>query len=107
MKSPERAHFNSADTIISLLTSEKEYESKQKELESVANPVLQKVYASAGGAGGAMLDGMPGDMPGAGTGADSRSSGAEQGPKIEEVDEVVTSDSMWKKCMSLDMPRLA
>ncbi|ETI50523.1 hsp70-like protein, partial [Phytophthora nicotianae P1569] len=29
-----------------------EYESKQKELESVANPVLQKVYASAGGADG-------------------------------------------------------
>ncbi|KAF4128803.1 Hsp70 protein [Phytophthora infestans] len=64
-------------------SSEKEeYESKQKELESVANPVLQKVYASAGGAGDGMPGGMPGDMPG----TDSRSSGAEQGPKIEEVD---------------------
>ncbi|KAG2809355.1 Heat shock protein, partial [Phytophthora cactorum] len=38
-----------------------EYESKQKELEAVANPVLQKVYASAGGAGGGD---MPGGMPG-------------------------------------------
>ncbi|KUF84836.1 hypothetical protein AM588_10000770 [Phytophthora nicotianae] len=40
-----------------------EYESKQKELESVANPVLQKVYASAGGADG-MAGGMAGGMPG-------------------------------------------
>ncbi|KAE9262455.1 hypothetical protein PR003_g33533, partial [Phytophthora rubi] len=55
-----------------------EYESKQKELEGVANPVLQKVYATAG---------MPGGMPGAGAGAASSSTGgAEQGPKIEEVD---------------------
>ncbi|KAE8968390.1 Heat shock protein, partial [Phytophthora rubi] len=55
-----------------------EYESKQKELEGVANPVLQKVYATAG---------MPGGMPGAGAAAASSSAGgAEQGPKIEEVD---------------------
>jgi heat shock protein 5 len=29
-----------------------EYEEKRKEVESVANPIIQKVYASAGGAGG-------------------------------------------------------
>ncbi|KAG3123236.1 Heat shock protein, partial [Phytophthora cactorum] len=52
-----------------------EYESKQKELEAVANPVLQKVYASAGGAGGGdMPGGMPGGMSGAGA-APSSSSG--------------------------------
>ncbi|KAG2789311.1 Heat shock protein [Phytophthora cactorum] len=63
-----------------------EYESKQKELEAVANPVLQKVYASAGGAGGGdMPGGMPGGMSGAGA-APSSSSGTDQGPKIEEVD---------------------
>ncbi|KAE8907926.1 Heat shock protein [Phytophthora fragariae] len=55
-----------------------EYESKQKELEGVANPVLQKVYATAG---------MPGGMPGSGAAAaSSTAGGAEQGPKIEEVD---------------------
>ncbi|EGZ24424.1 hypothetical protein PHYSODRAFT_480010 [Phytophthora sojae] len=64
-------------------SSEKEeYEAKQKELEGVANPVLQKVYAAAGGMGG-----MPGGMPaGAGASAAPSAGGADQGPKIEEVD---------------------
>ncbi|KAG2898534.1 hypothetical protein PC117_g22500, partial [Phytophthora cactorum] len=45
---------------------------------AVANPVLQKVYASAGGAGGGdMPGGMPGGMSGAGA-APSSSSGADQ-----------------------------
>ncbi|KAL4137621.1 70-kilodalton heat shock protein, variant 2 [Phytophthora ramorum] len=64
-----------------------EYESKQKELEGVANPILQKMYAAAGGAPGAeggVPGGMPGGMPGAG--AAPSSGGADQGPKIEEVD---------------------
>ncbi|CAH0515971.1 unnamed protein product [Peronospora belbahrii] len=66
-------------------SSEKEeYESKQKELEGVANPVLQKMYASAGNVGGGMPGGMAGGMPGSG-GVPSPGS-AEQGPKIEEVD---------------------
>ncbi|KAH7477267.1 Heat shock 70 kDa protein [Phytophthora ramorum] len=60
-----------------------EYESKQKELEGVANPILQKMYAAAGGAPGAE-GGVPGGMPGAG--AAPSSGGADQGPKIEEVD---------------------
>ncbi|KAL3672212.1 70-kilodalton heat shock protein [Phytophthora oleae] len=63
-------------------SSEKEeYESKQKELEGVANPVLQKVYASAGG----MPSGVPGGMAGADA-TPTSASGADQGPKIEEVD---------------------
>eukprot|EP00644_Phytophthora_capsici_P010773 jgi/Phyca11/104335/e_gw1.9.161.1 len=60
------------------------YESKQKELEGVANPVLQKMYAAAGGSPGAeggMPGGVPGGMPGA-----PPAGAAEQGPKIEEVD---------------------
>merc|ERR1712224_492486 len=36
-----------------------EYEATQKELEGVCNPIMQKMYAGAGGAGG-----MPGGMPG-------------------------------------------
>ncbi|KAG6620144.1 heat shock 70 kDa protein [Phytophthora cinnamomi] len=61
-------------------SSEKEeYESKQNELEAVANPVLQKVYAASGGA--------ESGMPGSGTAAAASSTGsADQGPKIEEVD---------------------
>ncbi|GMF68501.1 unnamed protein product [Phytophthora fragariaefolia] len=66
-------------------SSEKEeYEAKQKELEAVANPVLQKVYAGAGGAPAGMAGGMPGGVPGAG--AAPSAGGADHGPKIEEVD---------------------
>lgn len=56
-----------------------EFEAKQKELEGIANPILQKMYASAGAAGG-----MPGGAPGAPGPAPS--AGGDQGPKIEEVD---------------------
>jgi len=39
--------------------AKEEYEHEQKELEGIANPIMQKMYASMGGAGG----GMPGGMP--------------------------------------------
>uniref|UniRef100_A0A182T5L4 Heat shock cognate 70 n=1 Tax=Anopheles maculatus TaxID=74869 RepID=A0A182T5L4_9DIPT len=63
-------------------TAEKEeFEHKQKELEAVCNPIIQKLYQGAGGMPGG---GMPGGgMPGAGGGAPP-TSGA--GPTIEEVD---------------------
>merc|ERR1712063_183370 len=57
-----------------------EYEEKQKELEGICNPIMQKLYA-AGGAPGGMPGGMPGGAPGGGDDA-----GADAGPKIEEVD---------------------
>merc|ERR1711872_991463 len=63
-----------------------EYEHQQKELEKVSNPIIQKLYADAGGAPGGMPGGMP-DMSGMGGGAPP--SGASQGgsgPTIEEVD---------------------
>ena len=68
--------------------SKEEYDEKQKELEAVANPIMQKVY-SAGGAGG--MPGMPGmgGMPGAGGmpgGAPGASAGGDADPTIEEVD---------------------
>ena len=62
--------------------SKEEYEEHQKELEAIANPIMQKLYASAGGApggfpGGAAPGGFPGGAP---------AGGAEEGPSVEEVD---------------------
>jgi len=63
-------------------TAEKdEYEDKQKELEQIFNPIIQKLYA--GGAGGA--PGGAGGMPGGAPGGPPPSSGG-AGPTIEEVD---------------------
>ncbi|KAI9256501.1 hsp71-like protein [Phascolomyces articulosus] len=66
--------------------SKEEYESKQKELEEISNPIMQKLYAQAG-AGGA-----PGGMPGAGGpggfpgGAAGGAPPSSDGPTVEEVD---------------------
>jgi heat shock 70kDa protein 1/2/6/8 len=62
-----------------------EYESQQKELESVANPIMMKFYG-AGGEGG-----MPGGMPGGpggfpGAGGPAGGAGGDDGPTVEEVD---------------------
>ncbi|CAG6001584.1 unnamed protein product [Menidia menidia] len=62
-------------------TAEKEeFEHQQKELEKVCNPVMTKLYQSAGGPPG----GMPGGFPGAGGAAGA--GGPSSGPTIEEVD---------------------
>merc|ERR1711917_167317 len=62
-----------------------EYADKQKEIEGVCNPIITKLYQSAGGAGGMPdMGGMPGGMPGAGGAPPSGGSGS--GPTIEEVD---------------------
>ncbi|KAE9461155.1 hypothetical protein C3L33_06966, partial [Rhododendron williamsianum] len=55
-----------------------EFEDKMKELESICNPIIAKMYQGAGGAdmGGAGMD--DDDAPPAG--------GSGAGPKIEEVD---------------------
>lgn len=64
----------------SLQTAEKEeFEHQQKELEKVCNPIITKLYQSAGG----MPGGMPGGFPGGGA---PPSGGASSGPTIEEVD---------------------
>lgn len=55
--------------------SKDEYESHQKELESVANPIMSKLYA-----------GQPGGMPDFGQSGAAPNGGDEQGPHIEEVD---------------------
>jgi len=57
------------------LAEKDEFETKQKELEGVVNPIMMKVYQAAGGAGEMPEGGMPGAAPG-GAG----------GPTVEEVD---------------------
>uniref|UniRef100_A0A2I3SBA4 HSPA8 n=1 Tax=Pan troglodytes TaxID=9598 RepID=A0A2I3SBA4_PANTR len=56
-----------------------EFEHQQKELEEVCNPIITKLYQSAGGMPGR----MPGGFPGGGA---PPSGGASLGPTIEEVD---------------------
>merc|ERR1712054_419205 len=53
-----------------------EFESMQKDLESICNPIITKMYQAAGGA---PEGGMPGGMPGGDAPAGA-------GPTIEEVD---------------------
>jgi len=57
-----------------------EFESKRKEVESVANPVIQRMYSSGG-----MPGGMPGGMSGGMSGG-MQDTSASSGPTIEEVD---------------------
>src|SRR5690348_7576529 len=57
-----------------------EFEHHLKELESICNPIITKMYQGAGGAPG----GMPGGMPG--QGGPHGDGGAGKGPTIEEVD---------------------
>ena len=64
------------------MAEKEEFDAKQKELEAVANPIMQKIYAAAGGAPGA--GGMP-DMGGAG-GPDMGGAAPDAGPTIDEVD---------------------
>ncbi|XP_050523399.1 heat shock 70 kDa protein cognate 4-like [Daktulosphaira vitifoliae] len=76
---------------VNQLAEKEEYEHKQKELEGICNPIITKLYAGAGGAGGmpggmpgGFPGGMPGGFPGGEPGAGAPGSGA--GPTIEEVD---------------------
>ncbi|KAJ2913740.1 hypothetical protein MD484_g6671, partial [Candolleomyces efflorescens] len=62
--------------------SKDEYESKQKELEAVANPIMQRLYGQAGGAPG----GFPGGPGGAPGGFPGGAGPGEDGPSVEEVD---------------------
>merc|ERR1711967_14565 len=57
-----------------------EFESMQKELEGVCNPIIQKLYAASGAPGPDMGAGFPG------AGGDAPAGDAGAGPTIEEVD---------------------
>jgi L1 cell adhesion molecule like protein len=61
-----------------------EFESQQKELEGVANPIMMKFYQSQGGAPPGGMPGGPGGFPGAGAGG--AAPGGDDGPQVEEVD---------------------
>ena len=71
------------------LAEKDEFEHQRKELESVCNPIITKLYQQAGGAG---AGGMPGGFPGGFPGTDGSGGGAaggdggKSGPTIEEVD---------------------
>lgn len=66
-------------SVFSQSAEKDEFEHQQKELEKVCNPIMTKLYQSAGGVPG----GMPGGFPGAGG---APGGGASSGPTIEEVD---------------------
>merc|ERR1711876_73104 len=68
------------------LAEVEEFADKQKEVEGVCNPIITKLYQSAGGAGMPDMGGMPGGMPGAGGAPPSGGAGSGSGPTIEEVD---------------------
>ncbi|KAI8885750.1 hsp71-like protein [Backusella circina FSU 941] len=64
--------------------SKEEYESRQKELEEVANPIMMKLYQGEGGApGGGAPGGFPGGAPGGFPGGEAPGN---DGPTVEEVD---------------------
>jgi L1 cell adhesion molecule like protein len=63
--------------------SKEVYESKQKELEAICNPILQKMYAQGGGGG---MPGMPPNMSGMSGGPGPADAGPSSGPAVEEVD---------------------
>merc|ERR1711968_139271 len=64
------------------LAEKDEFETKQKELEGIVNPIMMKVYQAAGGSGG-----MPeGGMPGGGYGGGAPPGAGGGGPTVEEVD---------------------
>ena len=74
--------------------SKEGFEDKQKELEAISNPIIQKLYSSTGGGGmpdmsGGMPD-MSGGMPDMSGGMPDMSGGMPQetssGPSVEEVD---------------------
>ena len=68
--------------------SKEEYEDRQKELEGIANPIMQRFYGAAGaGAGGpGGPGGFPGGAPGGFPGAGGAPNANEDGPSVEEVD---------------------
>jgi len=70
--------------------STEEFESKQKEVEGVAQPIIMKIYQAGGGPSGpgaAGAGGMPDmDFGGAGAPGGGHSAGGSSGPKVEEVD---------------------
>jgi len=71
--------------------SKEEFDNKVKELETIVNPIMTKLYSQAGGAGG--FPGGPGGefpgaggFPGGGGGAPHEHGGSSAGPTVEDVD---------------------
>ena len=62
-----------------------DFEAKKKEVEEVANPIMQKMYADATGGAGGMPGMPPGGMPGA-PGSMPEAPPEASEPVVEEVD---------------------
>merc|ERR1712062_409834 len=81
----ETKRFTPEECSSMILTKMKETAEAYLGSEAVCNPIITKLYQSAGGAGMPDMGGMPGGgMPGAGGAAPGGGSGS--GPTIEEVD---------------------
>jgi len=67
-----------------------EFEARQKEVEGICMPIMQKMYAAGGEGGppgGQPGGGMPGGMPGGTRGARTGTAGGGDGaPRVDEVD---------------------
>jgi len=89
---------NAVDTTVKWLDTNQaaakgEFDAKMKELEGIVNPIMTKLYQSAGGApgaggfpgaeGGFPGGGFPGGAPGGGA---PQHGGGSSGPTVEEVD---------------------
>jgi heat shock protein 1/8 len=77
---------NKVDQVISWLESnsqatKEQFESKQKELESVSNPIMSKLYQQGGGA-----PDMGGGFPQGGQGGGAPPSGSSGGPTFEDLE---------------------
>jgi len=63
-----------------------EFESKQKEIEAVFNPIITRVYQQGSGSEGSSQGGMPGGMPGGFASGFPQGTTTGPGPKVDEVD---------------------
>jgi len=66
------------------LATKEEFDHKVSEVEKIVNPIMTKLYQSAGGAPGGMPEGFPGGFPGGAPGGGAAPGGS--GPTVEEVD---------------------
>ena len=69
--------------------TKEDYDNKQKEIEGVLGPIIQKAYQANMSAGGMPAGGVPGGMPGGMPATDMPTGGmpaGDDGPAVEEID---------------------
>jgi len=71
------------------IATKEEYDAKQKEIETIVNPIITRMYQQSGGAGegaGAGFPGNTGSFPGGFPGGFPGDAGGKTEPSVEEVD---------------------